>query len=62
MKRSEAAALIKEKLTGVPMDANWVYVILDTVESIGMQPPPVQTDIFLRSENDFAWANVWEEE
>lgn len=57
MKRSEAVALIKEKLSGQTMDTNWVYVILDTVEEIGMLPPKIKMGT-----NELILVSEWEPE
>lgn len=45
MKRSEALVALKLYLTDKPLDEDWLFHILDAVESIGMLPPFYETVI-----------------
>jgi len=62
MKRSEMLAFIDNQLRGVMIDNDFANQFLSIVEEAGMQPPAYQSDIYIRSEGDYAYVNEWEPE
>ena len=65
MKRSEMLRLIESVLDEGRENFDLgtrAENFLALLEEAGMQPPEIQTDIYLRSECDYAMANEWEPE
>jgi hypothetical protein len=65
MKRSEMLKLLEEETKNWmtnPPDRIELNLILITLEQAGMVPPEIQSNIYLRSECDYAWVNEWEPE
>lgn len=74
MKRSDALKLIANQLNflsgefvGYKTEFSYAElkkadVILTSLESAGMQPPPIETKFWNRQDNDFHYVNEWEPE
>lgn len=70
MKRSEMLKKIEELYSKLiilnklqPISAHDAALnILTLIERAGMEPPKIQTDIYIRSECDFAYSNEWDPE
>jgi hypothetical protein len=65
MKRSEMVAkfqLILEEWESSRLDLKAADQILAKLEEAGMAPPETRSDIYLRSECDYAFVNEWDKE
>ncbi len=69
MKRSEMLKLLKNDVNCIrnvlkteATDEALSIILLKHIEEAGMQPPQYQSDIYLRSECDYAMISEWESE